>query len=91
VKKKKVSKGIIFLMILVVFISFPIFKKANERTDEDNYIRVTVYSGDTLWKIASRYGSKDIDIRKTIYEIRKINKLDSVIIVPGQELLIPAK
>ena len=48
-----------------------------------------VQPGDTIWSIATDYIDSNTDIRKLVYEIREINKLNSAIIIPGQELLIP--
>lgn len=48
----------------------------------------TVVQGETLWCIAKLY-SPDVDPRKTVYLIRTINSLDSPIIYPGQEILVP--
>lgn len=66
----------------------PLTLKAHGKT-KTIYTKVTVCTGDTLWTIASQYISKNDDIRELIYNIKKVNNLDSAIIIPGQELLIP--
>lgn len=55
---------------------------------EPSYETVVVRRGDTLWDIARRV-NPGTDPRKTIYEIKKLNQLDSVNLQPGQILLIP--
>lgn len=53
----------------------------------------TVEKGDTLWGIAQKTGfGEDIDTRKIIDRIEKLNNLDSVnTIHPGDVLVIPHK
>lgn len=86
--KKRKSKKFLLLVIIIIFSIFPIVSKAKGNSGE--YTTVTVRQGDTLWSIASSYNTYK-DIRKTVYAIRKVNKLDSAIIIPGQELMIPCK
>ena len=80
------KRVIIILAFIFIFI-FPFILSAKGKT-EKRYAKVTVYPGDTLWTIAEENNTSK-DIRKTIYEIRKANHLDSAIIIPGQELIIP--
>ena len=54
------------------------------------YYAITVESGDTLWTIAEKYSDDKTDIRQFIYDISKINDLESSKILVGQKLLIPA-
>ena len=49
---------------------------------------ITVSEGDTLWTIAN---SLEGDINKNIYEIKKLNQLDSSIVYVGQTLMVPCK
>jgi LysM repeat protein len=50
------------------------------------YEKTIVSKGDTLWSIAKDYGG---NINKKIFEIKKINNLETSDIYIGQELLIP--
>lgn len=88
-RELKFKKVFVILSLLSVLV-LPFSLKASGNTNI-NCIKVTVDEGDTLWKIAKEYKNENEDIRKVIYEIRKINKLDSAVIVPGQILLIPQK
>ncbi|NLA59413.1 MAG: LysM peptidoglycan-binding domain-containing protein [Firmicutes bacterium] len=56
---------------------------------EPSYETMVVRRGDTLWDIARRV-QPGTDPRKTIYEIKKLNHLQSVNLHPGQILLIPS-
>lgn len=90
-KKNKLVKMII-IASLVCLIIFPLTSKvfgASSSSSIDKYSVITVSPGDTLWTIARVYINKNDDIRKLVYDIKKINKLNSVILTPGQELLIP--
>jgi len=49
---------------------------------------ISVKPGDTLWEIADKY-SGNTEIREYIYEIKKINGLESATIYAGQKLIIP--
>lgn len=80
-------KRVIFILAIIFIFIFPFIINAKGKT-EKRYSKVTVYPGDTLWTIAKENKTSK-DIRKTIYEIRKANHLDSAVIIPGQELIIP--
>lgn len=86
--KKRKNQRIILLIMILMFSIFPIVSKA--KSNNNQITTVTVQEGDTLWSIASSYNI-DKDIRKSVYIIRELNKLDTAIIMPGQELMIPIK
>lgn len=86
----KAKSRILILITALTIISVPIIVKA-KGTQESQYITVVVRSGDTLWDIASEYTESNKDVRETIYNIKKTNNMDSAMLFPGQELLIPVK
>ena len=51
-------------------------------------VQVTVQQGQSLWSVAAQY-APDRDPRIVIGEIIDLNGLDSVRVVPGQQLLVP--
>ena len=55
---------------------------------KQEYIEVSINSGDTLWTIAEQYMPSDMDIRKAVHIIKKVNEIDSQL-QPGQTILIP--
>ncbi|HHV71075.1 MAG TPA: LysM peptidoglycan-binding domain-containing protein [Clostridia bacterium] len=76
----------IFITVFLFFISLGLAKGEQP----NSYKEVIVKSGDSLWIIAKKYCPQDQDIRKSIWEIRRINNLDDANIKPGQVLKIPS-
>ena len=56
----------------------------------DGWVSHQVVTGDTLWDIATAHTPAGGDVRRTVFDIRRANHLDSATIVPGQVLQIPA-
>ena len=48
-----------------------------------------VSSGDSLWSIAAREYGAGIDLRRAVYEIREVNRLDESAVSPGDRLTLP--
>ena len=55
----------------------------------DGWVEHRVVTGDTLWDIAAVHTPSGGDVRRTVFDIRRANHLDSATIVPGQVLQIP--
>lgn len=53
------------------------------------YKEIEINSGDSLWSILNSHYGKKHDIREIIHQVKKINKLDNVILQPGQKIKIP--
>lgn len=87
-KKNKLGKFILTLIIISITI-IPIKGYVAKGSNSVKYEKVVVYPGDTLWSIASHHNESNSDVRKLIYKIRKANNLDTAVIMPGQELIIP--
>jgi hypothetical protein len=71
------------LILTVVLFASSAYSFEGERFDT-----VKVQKGDTLWNIAGDY-CKNGDIRRFIYEIKKINNLSDSQIYEGDDLKIP--
>lgn len=84
---------LVLLFTLAVVITTVIIMPAfgNMESKICNIEKVYVESGDSLWKIAKKYGPQDQDIRKTIYEIKKYNNLQDSYIYQGQVLKVPTE
>ena len=48
-----------------------------------------VQQGDTLWAVAQGAYDDDVDIRRAVHEIKRLNDLDGSMLFPGQALLLP--
>jgi len=92
IRLKSRGKNLLVICSVILLVSFYLNltglfeKKAFGRTD--SFDTVVVKEGDTLWGLAEKYGP-DQDIRKTVYEIKKINNLTGKYLKPGQLLIIP--
>lgn len=52
---------------------------------------VTVYSGDTMWDIASQWTENGEDVRAVIYRICEANGLENTNLQPGQKIIVPVR
>ena len=87
-KIKNMPRFITFLIILFVIVSCITNMFINHvfSHEEEKYNNITVSQGESLWSIAS---TLDGDVNKNIYEIKKLNHLESSMIYIGQNLIIP--
>ena len=84
--KRRFAAFIIFIVMVTVFTGMIANAGATSNGKQD-YKTVKVKSGDTLWEIASA-NNDDKDIREYIYNMKKLNNLESDIIHAGQVLLL---
>ncbi|MDP4092764.1 MAG: LysM peptidoglycan-binding domain-containing protein [Bacillota bacterium] len=84
--KKRFCTFIIILTVLAITVFTAGISYGYKDTPNQ---KVVVSSGDTLWGIAEKY-NQGSDIRETVYEIKKLNKLESSDIYIGQKLIVPA-
>lgn len=86
------KKGVVYIIILLFVLNFTtILAKNKKQEDGVKFKEVQIEYGDTIWHIAKNNMSKDEDIRDYIYQIRKINNLDTANIYPGKVILVPIK
>lgn len=83
--KKKFFTFLLLLFVLIMLIGSVVSTGKNINKE---YKTITVRQGDTLWDIAAKHCGK-IEIRKYIYQIKKVNNLDDAIIYVGQKLNLP--
>jgi len=93
IRLKKSSKNILLFWIVVIYLTFYLSLTCSlggqAFGNQDSYTEVVVKKGDTLWDLAEKHSSKNQDIRKTIYEIKKLNNLTEPYLKPGDLLIIP--
>lgn len=85
---KNKKRFTIFLIMTLLIASTLISTISAYGYKEIQYETIRIHRGDTLWSIAERYGG-DSDIRKYIYEVKKINNLLTSQIVEGDQLKVP--
>ncbi|QPK94411.1 LysM peptidoglycan-binding domain-containing protein [Actinomyces sp. zg-332] len=90
--RKVMSKSKIFVYVLFAVFGITFGSVVAYATTPTTYktVEYQIQAGDSLWDIASEsnYGA---DIEETIYEIKKINNLNSENIRAGQTILVPSK
>ena len=91
---KHKSRFIIFKVVFILLV-MSAFSKINgainaSGSSENVYETVTVQHGETIWRIAERNMDDYKDIRKFIYEIKKLNNVSADTLTAGQKLMIPA-
>lgn len=77
------------LLLGVVFIFSLFFSLNSEKENVENYVSVTVSSGETLWELAERYGNGEMKKNQFIDWIETHNKLQAESLKPGEEIVIP--
>jgi hypothetical protein len=77
------------LMIFVISLALFLLNFASLGGNQAKYIIIEVEKGDTLWGIVQKYTDDNIDPRKVINQIKKINGLNSVNLKPGQMIKLP--
>lgn len=78
-----------FLLCVTVLSIFSIFNGVNALDCQQSKLKtVYVFKGDTLWSIAKQYNTK-MDIREYIYEVKKLNNMETSELYAGQEIILP--
>jgi len=58
-------------------------------SDKVEYVSVKVEEGDTLWELAKEYGPSNVDVRRLVYEVEKLNSIDASSLQSGMVIEIP--
>lgn len=89
-KLTKKGKRCLLFVSVVILMSVVVISQmsalANKETGLE-YFSYIVRPSDTLWSIAEEF-SQDGDIRQTVYEIKKLNRLESSSLTVGTRLWI---
>lgn len=85
-KDKRKFFSFLFILSLITFIM--IYTNAVSGYKEPQYKSIVVNSGDTLWSIAEKHGSK-YNIREYIHNLKRINNLKSSFILEKTTILVP--
>ena len=89
-KLTKKGKRCLLFVSVIVLLSVVLLSQINVSADKEavDYNSHIVRPNDSLWSIAAKYGN-DNDIRKTVYEIEKLNGVSSDSLQVGTRLFIP--
>lgn len=91
VNKKRFYLFVTFIFILTGIIIFNLIANNNAHSSilAEPYEEIIVIQGDTIWSIASKYTPIKYDIRDMVYNIKRINEIETSYIYPGDTLKIP--
>jgi cell division protein YceG involved in septum cleavage len=91
---KKMWKKYSYAIILVGLscLSALVLSFTMDSPDENNYIKVTVSQGDSIWKIADQYKEENnMSKDRFVSWVKLHNEVNGDKLIPGQELVIPVK
>lgn len=82
---------VVLVLALVALLAVGVvFAQGSVATQEKRQTEtIVVAPGDTLWDIASARAD-DGDVTSMMRHVRDLNDLDSVVLVAGQQLIVPA-
>ncbi|MCO7125670.1 LysM peptidoglycan-binding domain-containing protein [Sporolactobacillus shoreicorticis] len=86
------TKGISFIVLFCIMTVILFFTLTNTvAADQNNYVKITVKSGDSLWSIATTYHADNSRLSKHAFVawVKDNNGLVRDRIVPNQKLIIP--
>ena len=80
---------VLTIILFTMTANFALGMNTADSSTIPQYMELEVSSGDTLWSIADRYMSDESDIRKSIYELGKINGISASELHAGMTILVP--
>lgn len=86
--KKRFIIAICIVLSVIISTTLLVTRRPEGKTDEI-YKEIIIHSGDTLWDIAVEHFDESYDIRKVIYDIKKLNDLSSSELSIGQIVKLP--
>ncbi|MDQ0216961.1 LysM peptidoglycan-binding domain-containing protein [Peribacillus cavernae] len=81
----------LLLLGAVFLFSLFFFSLQSDKENINNYVTVTVSSGETLWEMAERYGNENLTKNDFIDWIEKHNQLQAESLKPGEKIVIPVE
>ena len=84
----KIVLGLLSFIIIAGILTTSLTTFATKKDAEVNYTFYTVKLDDTIWSIACEFTPKNKDVRKTQYEIMKLNNISPDELKPGMRIAI---
>lgn len=88
--KLNVRRLFVLVAVVVVALSFMLVAGAYAGGELRETSTHVVGAGETLWDIAAAHTDPGDDVRRTLYDIERMNDLDGSVLVIGQSLVVPA-
>ena len=77
-------------LALALLLTGAVVAQAESAPEPTEFTTHTVVSGDTLWDIAAQHAPEGADLRDVVFDVKRVNGLDSSTIQPGQVIRVPA-
>lgn len=97
-KKYRIKSKFRFIVSMIIMMSiaiggFNMITGSNKSIalTKPQFTKVQVCYGDTLWDIANEHKSDDIDTRRAVYEICRVNDINASDLTPGMVISIPGE
>ncbi len=78
-------------MVIVVWLSAAVFAASVHGYKEQMFNYIVIQQGDTLWDISLKYKDDNQEVRKYIYDLKRINNLTDSTLFLGDVLKIPVR
>jgi hypothetical protein len=86
--KQKLVHYVTFSILSLMLIGS--FLYATKPINKEDYIEITVSTGDTLWELAEKYsGSHNLSTHEFIEWVIDVNRLTNEQIIAGEKIVIP--
>lgn len=84
-------RGLVRLVFLLVLVALAVWLGVHVATASGSVEPVVyeVRAGDTVWGIAARTYGAEVDLRRAVYEIERVNGVSAGRLQPGDELALP--
>lgn len=80
------------ILLLVVSCISALFLGLKSDVSDEEYIKVTVSSGDTIWNLAYQYADdSDLSEKQFVNWVMKHNELSANDLYPGEKIILPVK
>lgn len=91
-KSRNLKISLVLLVVFALCLMF-VVEAINSPMDRVRNLplqKIDVKKGDTLWAIAKR-NTEDVSLRAVVFYIKKVNKLDTVVLNPGDKIKVPVQ